>query len=75
MSTALVSVAVLDTPVDAGFVQSTHIATPSFVVTASGWAPPMPPSYGEGDRAGERAATVRMAAEAASFFATAPKVS
>ncbi len=23
--------------------QSTQIATPSFMVTASGWAPPMPP--------------------------------
>ncbi len=23
---------------------STQIATPSFMVTASGWAPPMPPS-------------------------------
>ena len=23
---------------------STQIATPSFIVTASGWAPPMPPS-------------------------------
>ncbi len=23
--------------------QSTHRATPSFIVTASGWAPPIPP--------------------------------
>ena len=36
---------------------STHSATPSFIVTASGCAPPMPPRPGgERDRAGERAA-------------------
>ena len=35
---------------------STQIATPSFIVTASGWAPPMPPSPAvTRDGAGERA--------------------
>ncbi len=36
---------------------STHSATPSFIVIASGWAPPIPPEPGgDRDRAGERAA-------------------
>ena len=34
----------LDPPLDPGLVDSMQIATPSFMVTASGCAPPMPPS-------------------------------
>ena len=42
---------------------STHSATPPFIVTASGWAPPMPPSPPVSvDRAGERAAEVLVGA-------------
>jgi hypothetical protein len=35
---------VLDAAGDPGLVGVMQIATPSFMVTASGWAPPMPPS-------------------------------
>ena len=40
----LVEVAGLDASLDAGGSTSMHRATPSFIVIASGWAPPMPPS-------------------------------
>ena len=40
----LVEVAVLDAAGDPRLVDSMQIATPSFMVTASGCAPPMPPS-------------------------------
>ena len=38
-----VEVPVLDAALDRAGVESMQIATPSFMVTASGWAPPMPP--------------------------------
>ena len=43
-SRLLVQVAELDPPLMRVWSHSTQMTTPPFIVTASGWAPPMPPS-------------------------------
>ena len=56
--------------------QSTQIATPSFMVTASGWAPPMPPRPAVSVMVPARVPSLcPKRPEAASFLATAPNVS